>query len=63
MENRSFEDNMRELEEITKALRASPLALDEMMRLYERGAALVKACKAMLDEYEGKVESVGSQDE
>ncbi len=53
----SFENAVKELEEVVEKLSAGKVSLDEMMRLYERGTALTKHCQALLDAYEKRLET------
>ena len=51
----SFEDALRELEQVVGRLERGEVPLDESIALYERGAALKKRCEAKLKEAEEKV--------
>lgn len=51
----SFEDAMKELEAVVAQLERGDVALDDSIRLYERGAELKKRCEAKLKEAEEKV--------
>ncbi|PWG16459.1 exodeoxyribonuclease VII small subunit [Salibaculum griseiflavum] len=51
----SFEDALRELEEVVGKLERGEVPLDESIALYERGAKLRKRCEAKLQEAEEKV--------
>lgn len=51
----SFEDALRELEQVVGQLERGEVPLDESITLYERGAALKKRCEAKLKEAEEKV--------
>lgn len=55
MAERGFEDAMKRLEEIVEALEAGDLPLEESLRRFEEGVALVKLCNSKLDEAERKV--------
>lgn len=54
----SFEDAIRELEQVVTALDRGDVALEESIRLYERGAELKARCEAKLKEAEAKVEQI-----
>ena len=54
----SFEDALRELEQIVQKLEAGDEPLDDAIRIYERGAALKAHCEARLREAELKVEKI-----
>ena len=51
----SFEDALRELEQVVGKLERGEVPLDQSIALYERGAALKKRCEAKLKEAEEKV--------
>ena len=51
----SFEEMLKRLEEIVKALDAVDTPLDQCLALFEEGAGLVKKCTAQLDEAQQKV--------
>ena len=51
----SFEDAMRELEQVVSDLERGDVALEESIKLYERGAELKKRCETKLKEAEEKV--------
>ena len=51
----TFEQAFRELEEIIRQLEAGQLALDVALALFERGQALAARCGALLDSAELKV--------
>lgn len=54
----TFEDDLRRLEEIIRALDGGDLPLDEAMALYEEGVSLAKKCGKKLDDAEAKVEKI-----
>lgn len=54
----SFEQAMAELETVVSKLESSQVALDESIKLYERGAELKKHCEAKLKEAEEKVAQI-----
>lgn len=51
----SFEDALRELEQVVGQLERGEVPLDQSIALYERGAALKKRCEAKLKDAEEKV--------
>ena len=51
-----FEDALKELEDVVARLEKGELALEESLRLYERGIVLARQCHAKLEEAEGKIE-------
>jgi exodeoxyribonuclease VII small subunit len=54
----SFEQAMAELETVVSQLESSQVALDQSIKLYERGAELKKHCEAKLKEAEEKVAQI-----
>jgi len=54
LKNLTFEDAMKELEEITKALEAGEDSLEKSMELYEKAVSLRQFCEEKLTEAEGK---------
>ncbi|HWR23027.1 MAG TPA: exodeoxyribonuclease VII small subunit [Feifaniaceae bacterium] len=53
-----FEALMEELESIVQKLEGGNSPLEEMVALYERGAALGKRCMELLDSYEGRLTTI-----
>ncbi|RLA85816.1 MAG: exodeoxyribonuclease VII small subunit [Deltaproteobacteria bacterium] len=56
MEERSFEQSLRELEEIVEELERGDLPLEEALRLFEKGVELSRICHRKLDEVKRRVE-------
>ncbi len=54
----TFEQAMSELERVVGQLERGDVALDDSIRLYERGALLKKRCEAKLKEAEEKVAAI-----
>ncbi len=54
----SFEQALKELENVLGQLERGDVALDESISLYERGAALKKRCEQKLKEAEEKVAAI-----
>ncbi|MEO0664614.1 MAG: exodeoxyribonuclease VII small subunit [Pseudomonadota bacterium] len=54
----SFEDAMAELETVVGQLERGDVALEESIKLYERGAALKAHCEAKLKAAEEKVAAI-----
>jgi exodeoxyribonuclease VII small subunit len=54
----SFEQALGELERIVAALERGDVALDDSIRLYERGAALKAHCESKLKDAQLKVEQI-----
>lgn len=55
----SFEDSLRELEEILKELETSKVSLDDLISKYRRARECVSACRAKLDAAELKIRQLG----
>jgi exodeoxyribonuclease VII small subunit len=53
-----FEAALAELEEIVDRLEKGAVALDESIRLYERGEALKKRCDELLKNAEMRIEKI-----
>ena len=54
-QSQSFEASMKRLEEIVRAMERGEMPLEESLKLFEEGTALVRACGGMLDEAEMKI--------
>ena len=59
----AFEEALAELERIVSQLEGGQLALEDSLKLFERGQALAAACSRKLDEAELKVERITSEAE
>jgi exodeoxyribonuclease VII small subunit len=53
-----FEKALAELESIVGRLEAGDVALEESIRIYERGEALKRRCEMLLREAEARVEKI-----
>lgn len=54
----SFETAMKELEQVVGQLERGDVALEDSIKLYERGAELKKRCETKLKEAEEKVAAI-----
>ena len=54
----SFEAALEELEELTERMEAGDVALDESLRLYERGTFLLGFCQRRLDTAEQQIQKL-----
>ncbi|OUS19735.1 exodeoxyribonuclease VII small subunit [Litorivita pollutaquae] len=54
----TFEQAMAELEQVVGQLERGDVALEDSIKLYERGAELKKRCEAKLKEAEEKVAAI-----
>lgn len=52
---KSFEESVGRLEEIVRMLENGTASLDESLKLYEEGIALVRTCNSQLDSAEKKI--------
>lgn len=52
---KTFEDNLKELEEIATKLETENLGLDEAIEEFEKGMKLSKECTKKLDEAEKRI--------
>lgn len=50
-----FEEAMQKLSKIVEQLESGEGTLDEMIRLYQDGMALVRTCESQLDTYEATI--------
>ena len=57
-ENKTFEENMRRLEQIVRAMERGDVALEESLKLFQEGTELVRNCGKLLDEAELQVKKV-----
>lgn len=55
---KTFEEALRELEEIVNRLEGGDLPLEEALQLFEEGVRLSRACHTKLDEAQRRVEIV-----
>lgn len=53
--SKSFEESVGRLEEIVRMLENGTASLDESLKLYEEGIALVRTCNSQLDNAEKKI--------
>ena len=56
--NATFEENMLRLEKIVQSMERGDVSLEESLRLFQEGTALVKDCGKMLDEAELQVSKI-----
>jgi exodeoxyribonuclease VII small subunit len=59
----TFETLRLELEEIVGKLERGDVAVDEAIRLWQRGEELHRRCAALLDAAEGRIEELSSKDD
>ena len=56
--NKSFEQNMQRLEQIVRTMERGEAPLDESLKLFQEGTALVQECGKILDEAELKIKKI-----
>jgi exodeoxyribonuclease VII small subunit len=61
IEDLTYEESLAELEQIVEALEGEQNPLDDAMKLYERGQALVTHCGALLDAAQLKVQELAGE--
>ncbi len=54
-EKLSFEDALNRLEELIDQIESGEIGLEESLKQYEQGTALIKRCRAILDGAESKI--------
>ena len=57
-ENKTFEENMKRLEQIVRAMERGDVALEESLKLFQEGTELVRNCGKLLDEAELQIKKV-----
>ncbi len=57
----NFAEKMNELEKILKDLEGDALTLDSALAEYERGVALVRECRAYLEDAQEKITVLSQQ--
>lgn len=57
-QNASFETNMQRLEQIVRALERGDVPLEESLKLFQEGTALVHDCGKLLDDAQLQVQKV-----
>ena len=57
-EKKSFEENMQRLEQIVRAMERGDVPLEESLKLFQEGTALVESCGKLLDEAELQVKKI-----
>lgn len=59
--NATFEENMARLEQIVRAMERGDVPLEESLKLFQEGTALVQACGTLLDDAEQQVTKIVTQ--
>ena len=58
--NPTFEENMHRLEQIVRAMERGDVPLEESLKMFREGTALVQACSKLLDEAELQVKKIAT---
>lgn len=58
--NPTFEENMKRLELIVRAMERGDVPLEESLKMFREGTALVEACGRLLDEAELQVKKIAT---
>lgn len=58
--NHTFEENMQRLEQIVRAMERGDVALEESLKMFQEGTALVRSCEKLLDEAELQVKKIAA---
>lgn len=56
--NKTFEENMQRLEQIVRSMERGDVALEESLKLFQEGTALIRSCGKLLDEAELQVKKI-----
>lgn len=59
--NKSFEESLNRLQEISELLESDEVTIEESIKLYEEGIKLSKLCYSTLEKAELKVEQLNSE--
>ena len=56
--NTTFEENLKRLEQIVRAMERGDVALEESLKLFQEGTELVRNCQKLLDEAQLQVKKI-----
>ena len=59
-QSKTFEENMHRLEQIVRSMERGDVPLEESLKLFREGTALVETCGKLLDEAELQVKKIVS---
>jgi len=59
-DNKTFEENMQRLEQIVRAMERGDVPLEESLKLFQEGTALVARCGKLLDNAELQVTKISA---
>ena len=57
-QNKTFEENMQRLEQIVRVMERGEASLEDSLKLFQEGTALVQSCGKMIDDDQLLVEKV-----
>ena len=57
----TFEENINRLEQIVRMMEQGDTPLEDSLKLFQEGAALVKECEKLLDDAEQQVSKIVTQ--
>ena len=57
-QNKTFEGNMKRLEQIVRAMERGDVPLEESLKLFQEGTELVRQCGKLLDDAELQVKKI-----
>lgn len=58
--NHTFEEKMHRLEQIVRSMERGDVPLEESLKLFQEGTALVESCGKLLDEAELQVKKIAT---
>ena len=58
--NPTFEDNMKRLEQIVRAMERGEVPLEESLKMFQEGTELVRSCSKILNEAQLMVKKIAS---
>jgi len=58
----SFEESIKELTNIVGKIEQGQIPLQDSLEQYEKGMALIKQCRAILEKAEKRIEKISEQD-
>lgn len=56
----TFEENMKRLEQIVRAMERGDVPLEESLKMFQEGTELVRSCSKILDEAQLMVKKIAS---
>lgn len=59
--NSTFEDNMKRLEQIVRAMERGDVPLEESLKMFQEGTELVRSCSKILDEAQLIVKKISTE--